>query len=248
MIVVDLDVETTGLDHHKDRIIEVAMSATCTNTNRIISCYSSLVWDTDYPKITEDIIKLTSVTQDILEHHACTPEQMVKNINAFITGTDAKFICAYNSDFDRKFVLKEFDRYQYAFPDLKWIDGAADLFDQQKMQKLTLMCAEHGFLNPFPHWAIADTLSLSKLRSFYRHEEIIERINTPKAVVLALWENPFSVRGQEIKEYVKKQLGFRWNDNGHASQWSKIVRQSDLHLYSHVNPEWQDLSFKVLLL
>lgn len=108
-----LDTETTGLDHSKDKIIELGIVAFEFNPDtaeiiRIIDSYSGFE-DPGFP-LPEIIKEITGLTDEILSGQAFDDDQ----VNALISR--ASLVVAHNAGFDRKFAEKRYP----AFADMPW--------------------------------------------------------------------------------------------------------------------------------
>lgn len=96
---VVLDIETTGLDYNKDRIIEVGLLRV--SGEEIKDQFQCLIYSKE--KIPNDIIRLTGITNEMLEKEGIAEEEALKIIQDFI-GTD--LVVGYNVQFDIQFVQK----------------------------------------------------------------------------------------------------------------------------------------------
>ena len=99
-----LDVETTGLSHEIDKVIEIALVPFEFSKDgrifRLLDGYSSL----EDPKtaLPQKIISLTGITNEML-HGKSFNDDEIKNIVA-----SSKLVIAHNAIFDRKFLEKRF--------------------------------------------------------------------------------------------------------------------------------------------
>ena len=100
MIGCAIDVETTGLDHRRHRIIELALQRFwATEHGRIVMTGRPLSWleDPGVP-IEEEITRLTGIrTEDV------TGQRITDPVAATLIA-DADFVVAHNAGFDRPFV------------------------------------------------------------------------------------------------------------------------------------------------
>ena len=99
---VVVDVETTGLDHERDVIIELAMRRfRYDDDGVIVEIGKAYTWREDPGfSLPEDIIRLTGITDADLSGHRLDEEMIVKIVN------DAELVIAHNSSFDRPMLEK----------------------------------------------------------------------------------------------------------------------------------------------
>ena len=81
------------------------------------------------------------------------------------------------------------------------------------------MAADHGFLNPFPHNAVADALTVLKIVALYDIDEIVKRAKEPVLVVRAHQKFDDNHLAKKLKFGFKANLG---------KAWLKVIKQSDL--------------------
>ena len=103
-IGIFLDIETTGLSHEINEIIEIALVPfEFSKDGRIFKIHDSYscLEDPGVP-LTEKIIALTGLTDEILFGKSFDVDAVNKVVES------ADLICAHNAEFDRKFVEKRF--------------------------------------------------------------------------------------------------------------------------------------------
>lgn len=98
-----LDVETTGLDYNRDRVIEMALLRI--RGDEIEAQLSCLIRSVD--EIPEGITELTGITMEMLEKEGITEEEAVDTFKEFI-GTD--LIVGYQVLFDMNFIQRMGER------------------------------------------------------------------------------------------------------------------------------------------
>lgn len=218
MILCSFDFETTGLDKNKDRIIEGGYSLYTTTYQRILSSESFLVDNENVP-ISPDAAEKTGITQTMLDRFGFDQEAVVDKFCEYAKDADA--VIGHNSNwFDFPFLQNTANRLDYdPLPVKLSIDTMTDI-PGVKGEKLVTMCANHGFLNPFPHSALADAQSVLKLISFYDIDKIVERAKSPMVVVLSHQD-----RGNAANKAARK-AGFRWH--GDFKIWWQAVKEMDI--------------------
>lgn len=128
---------------------------------------------------------------------------------------------AHNAtQFDVPLVQMEFIRQGKAAPDFKVIDTYTDVPYPAKIKNrsLSYLAADHGFLNPWGHRALADTLTLIKILEQYDHRDIEFRAASPTLILEA------KVTYDEREK--AKEAGFRWNPA--QKKWTKSVKQFEV--------------------
>lgn len=217
MLVLGLDLETTGLDTEKDEIIEVGAVVWDTDRQSPVKIFSELV-QTQLP-ISEEVTKITGITTDDVKAWGISPQEALINVEAL--AGKCSYLVAHNGlDFDKHFI----DRYLKLFPDVKldlpWIDTMTDLPypDDLKTRKLSYVAAEHGFLNPFSHRSLFDVLTMMKIFSAYPIKEIIELTQSPMMRVVA--QVSYADRDKA------KGMGFRWDPN--RKEWFNGLREAQV--------------------
>ncbi len=136
-----LDTETTGVDHAKDRIIELGMvlfeySPTTGQVYRVLETFNELE-DPGMP-IPPESIKVHGITDDMV-HGKRINEDKVKALIA-----DASLIIAHNAKFDRIFVE---ERFPY-FADKAWACSFAQMpWTEEGLgtSKLEFLAYRYGF-------------------------------------------------------------------------------------------------------
>jgi DNA polymerase-3 subunit epsilon len=141
------------------------------------------------PAITE----ITGITQEEYKQHGYYPQQVWGELRQMTEYAD--YYCAHNAPFDRGFLESFRDQLSIAYgvesvawPNAPWIDTKMDLNYPARKQKgdLTTMAAHHGFLNPFPHRALFDVLTMFKIADQYDWDETIKRQQSPTVEVQAV--------------------------------------------------------------
>jgi len=227
MLLVGIDVETTGLDTSKDRIIELAYAVWCTEKGAPLFMRSSLV-QTD-ASVSEEITKITGITPDMLGQFGESLKATLTDFVLTLAKHRIEYLVAYNGrNFDYPVLNAELKRVEIDLPEVKCIDPVEDLPYEEvaKRRKLVHMAADHGFLNPFPHRALFDVLTMMKILQGFPLPEVLHRAASPSVVVRAML--PYEdVSGREA---IKKK-GFRFNEldgKRYEKQWVKKIKECDL--------------------
>lgn len=225
MLVAGLDFETTGVDVAKDDIIEVGAVLWDTERAAPLRIMSVLVnpciESEGPPELSTEIQELTGILPADLEKYGVSTGNACTALSKLCK--DAEWIVAHNGlDFDRPMLVNACNPesrphlFGEMFPQ-PWIDTMMDIPLKPRIVKssLSLLAAQHGFLNPFEHRAVFDVMTMLKLAQHYSWDEIVARAKTPAVRVIA--QVPF-----EQKDLAKASK-FYWDPNRRV--WTKVMRQ-----------------------
>lgn len=215
MYVCAIDLETTGLDIQNDHIIEVGAVVWEIEKKRPCLFYDALTKaPAPLPKI---ITELTGLTDEYLDKFCISKENAIKNLNILMS--HCSYIIAHNgTNFDKPFYEKECKELGLE-PTIKpWIDTSVDIPYPPEIQtrKLKHLAAEHGFVNPFPHRAITDVLTMLTIMSKYDFNEIIKNQQTPNVKIVA--------KVDFANKEKASSRGYRWDQE--KKQWTKTIKQN----------------------
>lgn len=214
MILLSLDFETTGLNPETDRVIEIGAITYSTNQKKCLESAGFLV-QSDVT-VSEEVTKLTGIHQAAINKFGFSPADALENLIEMAKMSDA--IVGQNViRFDKRFIEQWSIREQLSFPEKLWIDTRTDLPGVEG-RHLSYLAADHGFLNLFPHSALADCQTVLKIVSMYEIEKIVERAKSPTIVLI-------SKQNRSDNELAKKRK-FRWNPD--YKIWWKTIKDLDL--------------------
>lgn len=217
-IGVAIDVETTGLDHEGDRIIELAVQRfRYDEAGRIVQVGQPRVWREDPERVLDPrITKLTGLTNAMLEGQAIDEAAAIDIL------ASADLIVAHNAAFDRPFVDKRLPAIagkawacSMAEPD--WLELG---FDGRALAFLVSQC---GWFYE-GHRAENDILALIYLLAHGLPDgrtvmaELIARSEQPGCRVNAV-DAPFGAKD------MLKARGYRWN--AILRFWSKEIPETE---------------------
>lgn len=154
--VAFLDVETTGIDPHRDRIIEVAVLVA--RGPEVIGRYSSLV-DPGRP-VPRDTTLLTGIDDEML-CGAPSIDAVVREVAAFLGKRD---VVAHHASFDRTFVADAAARAGVALP-CRWLDSlelARIGLPRLRSHRLRDLAEAFGITEPF-HRATGDVEAMFRI-------------------------------------------------------------------------------------
>jgi DNA polymerase-3 subunit epsilon len=204
MIVLAVDVETTGLDPNTDEVIEIAYCLHDLFTKKDLYTFSGLV--RGVKPIPPEIETLTGITNEMREKFGFDKETVKPNFKSTID--QAEYLAAHNAEFERGFLGKALGR---------WIDTTVDLPypDHIQTRKLTHLCAEHGFAIQGAHRALHDVQGMLKLMGLYDPVAIRTYAESPNMLIQAV----VSFQGKDEA----KARGYRWD--GDNKQWVKRIKE-----------------------
>lgn len=214
-----LDLETTGLDIEKDRITElgyVLFEEGNPTPLHMASCFIK-----QEAPLNQEIVALTGLTDEVLQEFGREPHVVFEEFLDFVHRAGAEFFAGHNAvSFDRPFLANELNRSHLTLPQLPWLDTKIDLplTYKPKSTSLSYMAADHGFLNPFPHRAVFDSLTCGKLISLYKIDSLIDVIKSPMVEIRA-------VVSYDDRQKASK-LGYFWD--AQRKYWMKRIRQCNL--------------------
>jgi DNA polymerase III subunit epsilon len=218
MLLLSLDFETTGLDRENDRITEVGAILYSTKINRAIENTSYLV-DAGLP-VPQAVADLTGISTGLIKKMGRPEKDAIEDIAILIGQADA--VIGQNVvQFDKPFLDNAAKRLGVLIPEKTWIDTRTDLPLSVESKSLVYMAADHGFLNPFPHNAIADGLTVLKLAAMYDFDKMLARAKEPNVVIQSLQSFADNDKAKKLKFGFKPSLG---------KKWLRVVKSSDVDI------------------
>jgi DNA polymerase-3 subunit epsilon len=220
MIIAGIDFETTSVDPQTCLPTEIAIIRWDPHRNSIVESISVLL---EVPLgLVIDNYGITGLDSSILRQHGFS----WMDVEDFILRRlqTSNYIMAHNVEFDR-IILKRlinWDSYlgEKPFDDNRWIDTMTDVPypDNIKTRSLLHLAAEHGFLNPFPHRALFDVMTMIKIAGMYDLNEVIRYADSPNIWVRA---------GVSMDDRQKaKDRNYRWDPVNKF--WVKQIKELNL--------------------
>lgn len=227
MKVLGIDVETTGLDTKNDFIIEVGCVVWDTDENVALKTYCDFIRPP--APITEEIKQITGIKEEWLQEYGQTLSQAMAQIDVIIRKFNLDIVVGHNlKNFDLPIIGSELKRNgldEHPLNFMHVIDTRTDLpFKKEpKSRSLVTLCAEHGFLNPFPHRAEFDALATMKLMSFYDFGEVYD-------LSKIAWVTVKAETGYEQRQ-LAKDMRYSWEQAGdktYPKSWIKQIRANQI--------------------
>jgi len=205
--VAFIDVETTGLFHYEDEIIELALKVLLIEkrTGKIIRVVSEFESFNEPDKSIDDrITKLTGISSKMVNGKKISWATVNENLK------DVDLIISHNASFDRPFVdaYSEISQSKLWACSIKDVDWFARGFTNVKQE---LLCLWHGFYFE-AHRAINDVSALIHLLthpSYDLERPLIELIDNSKKESFNIWVTNFPYNAAK-KDKIKSK-GYNWN-------------------------------------
>jgi DNA polymerase-3 subunit epsilon len=218
MYLLGIDTETTGLAVGKEDVIEIGAVLYDVKARQPVKILSEII-KTD-KTITEFITNLTGITNDHIKEFGIDKSEIYPRLTEM--AEKAVACVAHNAPFDRDHLAA--NGWETNKP---WIDTVNDIPYESKMKyrELTYLAAHKGFINPFPHRAVTDVLTMFKVIEGYDLGKVVEDLKIPVKTIKAL----VSFADKDLA----KAEGFKWIDK----QWVKTGRFTEEYI--------KGLNFKV---
>lgn len=219
MKILAIDCESTGLlEDPSCKATEVAWAVWDTDLDRMISSRSYTVNSLkEGEEISKEITELTGITTQQVRDHGVSAATMCEDVGKQMLMAD--YVMARNAPFDKGLLFLEFNRLEMNFPPTPWICTKMDVEYPEYVKGRTQshIAADHGFVNPFPHWAMGDVLTMLRIHQVgkYGWGRVCELAASPMIRVTA------NVEYQERE--LAKDVGFNWNPQ--RKIWFKDIKK-----------------------
>lgn len=212
LAVVFLDVETTGLNSYKDRVIQLCLRPVLLNreTYQVSAIAKSRVFHQDpgFP-LSEEIVNLTNITDQDVSGQSID----WGSVHSMISKAD--FVVCHNASFDRAFVESEFRKNDLKSSETIWACSMSQIFWRsfcRPSRALEVLCAWSGFFYN-SHQAANDVdAMITVVRQNGKMQELLETASVPDYRV-------FAMNSPRDKNSDLKSRKYRWDPN--VSCWYK---------------------------
>ncbi len=244
MRLLGLDIETTGLDHAKDFVTELAW---------VIKDHRDpkpLQMQTHFIEPVEDLFALspeiTVLTKIEMKHLAYGKplEDVMRWLADDCETFQVEGIVAHNGEnFDKPFLQAQSKGFAPSglknIFERQWIDSSVDCVFPADCRGTNLLyvAAYYGFLNPFPHAALFDAMTCLKVVDHFDIAPLYERAKTPWVYVQAIVTFAEKDKAKERRYYWEKV-----GDKTFPKTWVKKIKETELE------KERADAPFQVLRL
>lgn len=219
MILCGLDFETTGLKIGSVGVTEVGFVKWDTDLGAPIQMAGFLV-DPPSDRVWEPgVEKINGLTPEICSKYGYEDKYSLRQFLHAYQNSD--IAVAHNGlVFDRPLLKDWAERHGLDWqPDKLWIDTKTDIeIPARNSTRLVYMAADHGFLNPFPHRAMFDVMTMMTILQKYDLKQVIEIAKSPSILLRAL----VSYDDRELA----KARGYHWQAD--TKTWTMNVKECRL--------------------
>ena len=192
-VFMALDLETTGLDSGKNKIIEIG--AILFNTERILDKYQCLI--DPGVSIPENITAINGITNGMVKGQK-TIEEVLPDFLEFSKGV---FTIAHNAYFDIGFIIYDLSRLGIIPDDTSFVFDTLSLtrqlFKNFNRYSLSALAKEFNISSRGFHRALSDAVACQKI--FFKCLEEIEKVNK-------------GINPDILLKYKEKDLSLSWPD------------------------------------
>ncbi len=229
---MNVDLEFSGPNLDKDRVIEIGAVLWDSEYGQPVKQMSELILENGKPPISQEVFELTGISDELLERWGAKGEAIEKVLsNLKVMMEQADYIVAHNgTNYDKPMIGAMFNRYGIAMPNTLWIDTYKDVEFPSRIRSKSQAMLEHshGFINPFPHRALTDVLSLLKIISNYDLDRMVKLAKSPILTLQAVLNPPNWSDQKELQEFNLKKnkvsrAQFKWNPENKT--WTKKVHK-----------------------
>jgi len=228
--ILGLDFESTGLDINTARIIEVGACVFDTETKVPIQIYSTFISDVKIVPEHYEALKINGINPEWLVY-GVTLEEALNELNRLIISHSIQYVMAHNgNNYDKPLVLSEIKRVGAignSLEKLNWLDSKEDLpfLEEPQSKKLRHLALDAGFINFFEHRAIFDVMTMLRVASFYKIDDIIAHSKIPWVIARALVDYDNKEKAKEMR--------FSWEKIGEEvfpKCWVKKIKEDQLEI------------------
>lgn len=224
MRLLAFDIETTGFDPDKDRIIELGYALYDTTLSQVILAESIFLNKASFPVSSEQARMAHGISEEVLLEFGQEPSTALFKFGQNILTWKVSVLVGHNSkNFDLPFLIKEYKK-EYLDPShlekMDHIDTRVDLIFEKEpdSRKLKYMAADAGFLQTEQHRAMFDAITCLKV--LLKHD--VDK-------VLAYSKIPFKTV-EAVVTYDQRELakgrGYQWQPQ--QKKWTKTLKETEV--------------------
>lgn len=229
---VNVDLADGGVDRERDRVMEIGAVLWDAGRRQPVRFFSHLIDEEGRPPITAELTELTGIDDGMLARWGLSGERLKGALGelAGLMGEADHLMAHSGTRYDLPMLGALYERHGLRMPEKTWIDSSQDIEYPRAVKGRGLAALEHahGFVNPFPHRAVTDVLSMLRVASGYPLERMVRLARSPKVRVVAKfgppdWKDPESVRKFNAVKRRVSRARFQWNPDRRV--WSKDVHK-----------------------
>lgn len=218
MLIAGIDIESSGLDLFKCHIVELAVVIVKANTTRPLYAGSYLLYDgpaMGHEPMPPEVTAVNGITNEHLLNYGAPLQKGLQAALDTLKQFGVEYLVAHNAQgFDRPIL----ERHHEGFKAFRWVDSQADIDWPDQSRRLIHLAAERGFLNPFPHVAISDALTMLRLLAEHDFETVAARAEVPWVKVRAMVD-------YDNREKAKAR---RYQFDPIAKHWYRMLKQDKI--------------------
>jgi DNA polymerase-3 subunit epsilon len=219
MLIVAVDVETTGLNSEEDEVVELGAVLFCTVSKRVLAAFNKVYKVNKWSSEAEQCHKIPEEMSNIM------PLIGSEDIDpwAVVSGDLAKYVVAHNAKHDHPFVTKIWP----SFKQRPWLCTFEDLphhlMIKVSSNRLGHLCVDYGITMGTWHQALADAEACARIAAFHELDEAYGRKIIPKFRLVTYGDYLSDIRDVmgNAPSVLKDGHRYRWNQEEAPRAWMK---------------------------
>lgn len=226
-------IENGGPNLEVDRVIEIGAVLWDTEYKGPVAILSEIINEDDRLPISKEIEELTGLSEKLINEWGKKGKDPISKVLLALRDliNQADCLMSHNArGYDGPMLTAMYKRYNLDFPEKTWIDSVTDIEYPSRFIHKSLMNLEHyhGFVNPFPHRAFSDVLSMLKVASHYPWDRMKKLADSPRITIRANLSSPNWRSKSEVDQFQKEKgrisrARFKWNPNDKT--WTKQIHK-----------------------
>jgi DNA polymerase III epsilon subunit-like protein len=244
MIIVGVDVETTGLDSDGDEIVELGVVLFDVESGRVIAVFGKVF---KVKKWGAEAAQCHQIPEEISELMPLVGSEDIDPWD-IVSGDLAKFVVAHNAPHDHAFVTKIWP----SFLKKPWLCTQRDLKHKEFLpnvssRRLGHLCVDYHIAMGSWHQAVADAEACARIAAKHDLDDAYRRKLEPKFRFITYGDWIKDVRDVmgEAPSVIKDGRRYRWNAEEAPKAWSKEdltleeVEEDAKYLKSATKGKWK---------
>lgn len=219
MIIVAVDVETTGLNSDEDQIVEMGAVLYDIDAQRVLASFDKVYSVETWSDEAEACHKIPKNLADLMPSIVESPDPW-----SIISGDLATYIVAHNAKHDYNFVTKIWP----SFKNKPWLCTIQDLLHHEVVGKTNSMrlghlCVDYGIQMGSWHQALADAEACAKLAAYHDLDQAYQRKITPKFRLITYGDYIDGIRDVmgNAPSVLADHRRYKWNQEEAPRAWMK---------------------------